>query len=227
MRIKELEVISEGPNWGAIDTDVPAFGTTPKEPPAKTTPKQTTPKQTTPKAPSAKNNAVDKPQNNTKRSNGRLLIKDRTVQREWDRVDNAFKAKVALAATYYGDKIVVTSGNRTTDEQRRLQKTLPKGRAVDPEDSPHVQSKVACDIRRPTSLPELCVLVAALSLAGIERIGIYDTSLHIDDFAERKIFRSTGGSQGFAFVSKQGLRAKHNRNKMEQSDLRIENYVVD
>ena len=226
MRLKELEVISEGPNWGAIDNDVPVFGTTPKEPPAKTTPKQTTPKQTTPKAPSAKNNAVDKPQNSTKRNNGRLLIKDRNVQREWDRVDSAFKAKVALAATYYGDKIVVTSGNRTAAEQRRLQRTLPKGRAIDPDSSPHVQSKQACDIRRPKSLPELCVLVAALSLAGIERIGIYDTSLHIDDFATRKIFKSIGGSQGFAFVSKQGLRAKHNRNKMEQSDLRIENYVV-
>lgn len=225
MRLCHIE-LHEGPNWGAIDKkqDVPSLGSgevTPTLPSTKDVP--TLEPKVKPTQPKAKPKA--KPE--TKSSGGRLLLKNKSVAREFSRVNKAFQNKLVEAAQLYGN-ITVTSGRRTRKEQERLVRELPPGRAASPNTSPHVISDVAVDIRRPQDLVDLCVLVAALSIAGIKRIGVYDTSLHLDDRGSaNKIFASTGGRPAYNFLRKQGLVTKHHRNAVNNADLRKDNYVVD
>ena len=235
MRLCHIE-LHEGPNWGAIDKkqDVPSLGSgevTPTFPSTKDVPtlepkvKPTQPKvkPTQPKAKPKKPKA--KPE--TKSSGGRLLLKNKSVAREFSRVNKEFQNKLVEAAQLYGN-ITVTSGRRTRKEQERLVRELPPGRAASPDKSPHVISDVAVDIRRPQNLVDLCVLVAALSIAGIKRIGVYDTSLHLDDRGSaNELFASTGGRPAYNFLRKQGLVTKHYRNAVNNADLRKDNYVVD
>lgn len=224
MRLYHIE-LHEGPNWGAIDKkqDVPrlgAGGVTPTFPSTKDVP-TLEPKATQPKVKPAQ------PKPETKTSGGRLLFKNKQVAREFSRVDKSFQNKLVEAARLYGN-ITVTSGKRSRKEQERLIRELPPGRAASPDTSPHVISDVAVDVRRPKDLVDLCVLVAALSISGIKRIGVYDTSLHVDDRGSaNKIFASTGGRPAYNFLRKQGLITKHYRKAVNNADLRKDNYVVD
>ena len=164
-----------------------------------------------------------------KTSGGTVKPQSKRISKQYARVDESMRAMLDEAAKLFGD-IIVTSGVRSRAEQFALidyytRKGQPK-RAVHPDKSPHVQVKSAVDVGNESykSLGQMAKLFAAISIAGVRRIGIYDTSFHLDLNPGDKVFISSGGGSNYRFLKKHGLIDKHIQGAMSKLDLDISRY---